>query len=139
VARGIGLAKGSKRAIQRNMTEDDVGTFRAQQKKFIYLDTIKKRGVWAFERQYSILKHPKRHRYSDECYFTCALQRQTYFIVERVRKLEKHHQRPNSNLSDDIRFGMYLCILDVNSRALYTSTQAQAVADGLHRPIILLS
>ncbi|KAF7507088.1 hypothetical protein GJ744_010901 [Endocarpon pusillum] len=52
IARSIGLAQGSERSIQRNMAEFGVGTYRAQQKKFIRSENIKKREIWGFERKY---------------------------------------------------------------------------------------
>jgi hypothetical protein len=39
-ASAIGLANGSERAIQRNMAEHRVDTYRVKQKKFIYLNNI---------------------------------------------------------------------------------------------------
>jgi hypothetical protein len=44
-ASAIGLANGSERAIQRNMAEHGVGTYRAQQKKFIHPKNVEKRGI----------------------------------------------------------------------------------------------
>jgi hypothetical protein len=52
VASSIGLANRSERAIQRNMAEHGVGTYMAQQKKFIQQPSNQKRGLWAFERRY---------------------------------------------------------------------------------------
>jgi hypothetical protein len=49
-ASALGLAKGSERAIQRNIAEHSVGTYIAQQKKFITKALIKKRRIWAFKR-----------------------------------------------------------------------------------------
>ena len=43
VASSIGLANRSERAIRRNMTEHDVGTYMTQQKKFIQKSSIEKR------------------------------------------------------------------------------------------------
>lgn len=85
-ASALGLAHASERAIQRNMAEHGVGTFRAIQKKFINSKNIEKRGIWAFERKYWKLKKFKRYRYSDECHFACALQRQA--LVHRRRGRE---------------------------------------------------
>jgi hypothetical protein len=45
-ASAIGLAHGSKRAIQRNMAEYGVGTFVAKQKKYILKSSIEKRIIW---------------------------------------------------------------------------------------------
>ncbi len=46
IARAIGLANGSERSIQRNMAQHGVGTYMAQQKKFISTGSIEKRGIW---------------------------------------------------------------------------------------------
>jgi hypothetical protein len=43
VAKAIGLENGSERAIQRNMTDYGVGTYAAQQKKFIRKASIEAR------------------------------------------------------------------------------------------------
>ena len=72
-ASALGLAKGSERAIQRNMAEHGVGTYMAQQKKFIAKASIEKRGIWAFERRYWLLPQFKNYRFSDECHFACGL------------------------------------------------------------------
>jgi hypothetical protein len=45
VASVIGVANGSERAIQRNMTDFGVGTYRAQQKKFIKFKNVEARGI----------------------------------------------------------------------------------------------
>jgi hypothetical protein len=45
VASTIGVANSSERAIQRNIADYGVGTFRAQQKKFIHLKNIKIREI----------------------------------------------------------------------------------------------
>ncbi|ERF73321.1 hypothetical protein EPUS_03154 [Endocarpon pusillum Z07020] len=76
IARAIGLDNGSERAIRRNMAEYGVGTFMAQQKKFISSTSIEKRGIWGFDRRYWHLNDFKRYKYSDESHFACALQRQ---------------------------------------------------------------
>jgi hypothetical protein len=41
----LGLANGSKRAIQRNMAKYSVGTYMTQQEKFIIKASIEKRGI----------------------------------------------------------------------------------------------
>jgi hypothetical protein len=46
-----GLAHGSERAIQRNMAEYGVGTYVAEQKKYISKSSIEKRVIWGFERR----------------------------------------------------------------------------------------
>jgi hypothetical protein len=51
-ASAIGLANGSERAIQRNMAEHGVGTYLAQQKKYIHPVAVEKRGIWGFKRRY---------------------------------------------------------------------------------------
>ena len=76
VAKIIGLANGSERAIQRNMADHGVGTYMAQQKKWIKSESIKKRGVWGFKRRYYTLEDFKRYVFTDECHFACGLQRQ---------------------------------------------------------------
>lgn len=48
----LGLAKGTERAIQKNMADHRVGIYAAQQKKFLKKSTIKTRQMWQFERQY---------------------------------------------------------------------------------------
>jgi hypothetical protein len=45
VTSSIGLANGSERAIRSNMAKHGVGTYIAQQKKFIQQPLIKKRGL----------------------------------------------------------------------------------------------
>jgi hypothetical protein len=45
IASSIGLAERSERAIQRNMAQFSVGTYRAQQKKYIHSKNIKIREV----------------------------------------------------------------------------------------------
>jgi hypothetical protein len=45
IARAIGLGEGSERAIQQNMHNYGVGTYIAQQKKFILKSSMKKRGL----------------------------------------------------------------------------------------------
>lgn len=51
-ASAIGLTNRSERAIQRNMAEHGVGTYVAQQKKFIQPASVEKRNIWGFERRY---------------------------------------------------------------------------------------
>jgi hypothetical protein len=75
VASSIGLANGSERAIRRNMAEHGVGTYMAQQKKFIQQPSIEKRGLWGFERRYLKKEAYYYYRYSDESHFACGLQR----------------------------------------------------------------
>jgi hypothetical protein len=45
-AKLLGLADGSERAVQRNMAEFGVGTYLAQQKKFISDSFIEKHKIW---------------------------------------------------------------------------------------------
>ena len=56
VAKKIGLAQGSERAIQRNMADFGVGTYRALQKKWLLDHLIKARNLWAYKRRYFHLK-----------------------------------------------------------------------------------
>jgi DDE superfamily endonuclease len=85
-AKLLGLADGSERAVQRNMTEHGVGTFMAQQKKYISNSSIEARKIWGFERRYYKEDHFKHFRYSDECHFACGLQRQARVHRRRGRK-----------------------------------------------------
>ena len=73
MAKTIGLANGSKRAIQRNMADHGVGTYMAQQKKWIKSESIKKRGVWGFKRRYYTLEDFKRYVFTDKCHFAYGL------------------------------------------------------------------
>ena len=73
VAKTIGLAGGSERAIQRNMADHGVGTYAAQQKKFIKKATVEKRLFWASDRRFWDLNAFKAYRYSDESHFACGL------------------------------------------------------------------
>ncbi len=66
VASSIGLAQGSERSIQRNMAQFSVGTYRAQQKKYIRPRNIKIREIWGFERRYWKLKKFKQYRSHNE-------------------------------------------------------------------------
>jgi hypothetical protein len=91
IARAIGLGEGSERAIQRNMHNYGVGTYMAQQKKFISEGSVQKRGLWGFERRYWQLDNFKRYKYSDESHFACALQRQAR--IHR-RQGKKHRDAP---------------------------------------------
>jgi hypothetical protein len=68
------------------MAEHGVGTYLAQQKKYIHPVTVEKRGIWGFERQYWHEDEFKRYRYSDECHFACGLQRQARVHRRRGRK-----------------------------------------------------
>jgi hypothetical protein len=91
IARAIGLGEGSERAIQRNMHNHGVGTYMAQQKKFILKSSMEKRGLWGFERRYWQLDDFKRYKYSDESHFACALQRQAR--IHR-RRGKQHRDAP---------------------------------------------
>lgn len=51
-ARPLGLAEGSERSIQRNIANYGVGTYMAQQKKFISNTSIKKQMIYRFECRY---------------------------------------------------------------------------------------
>ena len=51
-AKALGLANGSERSVQRNMAKYRVGTYIAQQKKYISQPSIEKRELWGFERRY---------------------------------------------------------------------------------------
>lgn len=82
-ARAIGLANGSKRAIQRNMADHGVGTYRALQKKYIKQSSKDKRVIWGFERRRWRKEDYRHYRYSDECHFACGLQRQ--ILIHRRR------------------------------------------------------
>lgn len=76
VAKKICLAEGSKRAIQRNMADFGVGTYRALQKKWLPKHSIEARNLWAHERRYFHLEDFQRYRWCDESHFATALQRQ---------------------------------------------------------------
>ena len=92
-ASALGLAKGSERAIQRNMAEHGVGTYIAQQKKFIAKASIEKRGIWAFERRYWLLPRFKDYRFSDECHFACGLQRRARIRRRRGKEVRDMPQK----------------------------------------------
>jgi hypothetical protein len=62
VAKGIGLVNGSERAIQRNMADFGVGTYRALQKKWLPDHSIKARNLWAHDRRYFHLKDFQKYR-----------------------------------------------------------------------------
>jgi hypothetical protein len=85
-ASAIGLAKGSKRAIQRNMAEHNVGTYNAKQKKYIAQSSIDKRVIWGFKRRRWLAKHFYSYRFSDECHFACGLQRRARIHRRRGEK-----------------------------------------------------
>jgi hypothetical protein len=72
-ARAISLANGSERAIQRNMAEYRIGTYIAQQKKYITKSSIEKCVIWGFKRWRWAKKDFYGYRFSDECHFTCGL------------------------------------------------------------------
>ena len=72
-ASAIGLANGSERAIQRNMKDFGVGTYMAEQKKYISQSSKKARQLWGYERRYWKIDDFKRYRFSDECHFACGL------------------------------------------------------------------
>ena len=91
IARSLGLANGGERAIQKNMAEHGVGTYMAQQKKFIRETSIEKRKLWGFERPYWKEDQFKSYRFTDECHFACGLQRQAR--IHR-RRGKKHRNAP---------------------------------------------
>jgi hypothetical protein len=76
VASALGLAYASERAIQKNMAKHSVGTYMAQQKKYISPVSVSKRELWGFDRRRWQLEHFLNYRYNDECHFACGLQRQ---------------------------------------------------------------
>ncbi len=76
VAKTIGLANGSERAIQRNMKNFGVGTYMAAQKKLLLSSHIETRCIWGFERRYWHLDQFKKYRWCDESHFATCLQRQ---------------------------------------------------------------
>jgi hypothetical protein len=92
-ASAIGLANGSECAIQRNMAEHGVGTYMAQQKKYISQPSIEKRELWGFECRYWRKDDFKRYRYSDECHFACGLQRQARVHRRRGRDARNAPQK----------------------------------------------
>ncbi|KAF7502461.1 hypothetical protein GJ744_011299 [Endocarpon pusillum] len=73
VARDIGLAAGSERAIQRNMADFGVGTYRALQKKWLPAHSIEARNLWAFEHRYHNQEDFKKYRWCDESHFATGL------------------------------------------------------------------
>jgi hypothetical protein len=93
IASSLGLANGSERAIQRNIADHGVGTYIAQQKKFIRQASVKKRGLWGFKRRYWHLDDFKRYRFSNECHFACALQRQTRIHRRRGKNARNAPQK----------------------------------------------
>jgi hypothetical protein len=95
-ARAIGLANGSERAIQRNIAEYGVGTYIAQQKKYIAKSSIEKRVIWGFERRRWVKKDFYGYRFSDECHFACSLQRRA--------RVHHHHGKKARNMPQKIQF-----------------------------------
>ena len=75
IASAIGLAHGTERAIQRNMKDYGVETFRAKQRRRLLNSTKEKRELWAFERRYWKIEQFQQYRYSDESHFATLLQR----------------------------------------------------------------
>jgi hypothetical protein len=92
-ASALGLANGSERAIQRNMAEYGVGTYMAQQKKFITKASIEKRGIWGFERRHWLIDRFKNYRFSDECHFACGLQQHARIHRRRGKKAREMPQK----------------------------------------------
>jgi DDE superfamily endonuclease len=86
VASALGLADASERAIQRNMAKHGVGTYMAQQKKYISPVSVQKREIWGFDRRRWNLEDFLHYRYSDECHFACGLQRQARIHRRRGRE-----------------------------------------------------
>lgn len=72
----LGLANGTERSIQKNMADYGVGTFMAQQKKYIKSTSVERRQIWGFDRRYWKLSNFQQYRYCDECHFATGLQRQ---------------------------------------------------------------
>jgi hypothetical protein len=62
VAKTIGIANGSERAIQRNMKDFGVGTYMAAQKKMLSQAHIETQIIWGFERRYWQLDQFKKYR-----------------------------------------------------------------------------
>jgi hypothetical protein len=61
VAEHIGLANGSERAIQRNMADFRVGTYRAIQKKWLQDHSRIHRDLWAHDRRYYYVNDFKKY------------------------------------------------------------------------------
>ena len=105
VADLLGLAKGSERAIQQNMKDHGVGTFRANQLKALSKQTKEKRGIFGWEKRYWKISNLKKYRYCDESHFATHLQRQA--LVHRrtgkkarnkATKIQHRHKRRNQVL-----------------------------------------
>jgi hypothetical protein len=92
-ASAIGLAKGSERAIQRNMAEFGVGMYIAQQKKYITKSSIEKRVIWGFERRCWAEKDFYGYLFSDESHFACGLQRRARVHRRRGKKARNMPQK----------------------------------------------
>jgi hypothetical protein len=86
VASALDLLNASERASQKNIAEHGVGTYMAQQKKYISPASVQKRELWGFERRRRRLEDFLNYRYSDECHFACGLQRQARIHRRRGRK-----------------------------------------------------
>jgi hypothetical protein len=78
VAKQIGLADGSERAIQRNMANFGVGTYRVLQKKWLPEHSQIQRNLWAHDRRYYHVDDFKNYRWCDESHFATGLQRQAF-------------------------------------------------------------
>ena len=83
ITKNIGLANGSEHAIQRNMADSGVGTYRALQKKWLPAHSVEARNLWTFEHRYYNQEDFKKHRWCDESHFVTGLQRQV--LVHRRR------------------------------------------------------
>ncbi|KAF7508186.1 hypothetical protein GJ744_009483 [Endocarpon pusillum] len=83
VAQTIGLANGSERAIQRNIADFGVGTYRALQKKWLPAHSIEARNLWAFEHRYHNQEDFKKYRWCDKSHFATGLQRQALVHCRR--------------------------------------------------------
>lgn len=71
------------------MAEHGLGTYYAQQKKFISQNSITKRQLWGFDRRYWSLDNFKPYNFTDECHFACGLQRKA-----------RIHRRPGQKARD---------------------------------------
>ena len=110
IATWLGLGDHSERAIQKNMREHGVETFRAEQRKYVNQETKKKREIWAFERRYWQTEQFTNYIYSDETHFATFLQRQAMIHRRRGKeartkpeKTQNRHKRRNQNIH---AFGM---------------------------------